>query len=377
MQGPRHHIYLVPGFFGFADFGEFQYFAHVRRTLTRMLAARGASAQLHEVRVLPTASLPRRAATLLETIHATRSEGAHLHIIGHSTGGLDARLLLAPGAAIPSDRATADVAAQVRSVVTVATPHFGSPLADVLNNVLGPQLLRVLSAATIHTIRLGSLPLPILTRLTDALAPVSSVIGARGGLLEQLYRDVLQDFNGEQARKIEEFFRNVSADRSLLPQLGAPAMELFNTRCTKRAGVRYGSVVLQGRPPSLSGVVQTGIGPFGQASYGLYRTVYSLTAQTSGPPPRLLPAQADALAGAFGAVPKYQANDAIVPTLSQVWEEVVAAAWADHLDVLGYFEGPQLIPPHNDWLRSLSGFDIDAFHGVWSRVVDFLLAAAP
>ena len=36
----RHHVYLVPGFFGFANFGDFRYFAHVREHLEAWLASR-------------------------------------------------------------------------------------------------------------------------------------------------------------------------------------------------------------------------------------------------------------------------------------------------------------------------------------------------
>ena len=38
----KHHIYLVPGFFGFANLGELLYFGHVRDYLKAELARRGA-----------------------------------------------------------------------------------------------------------------------------------------------------------------------------------------------------------------------------------------------------------------------------------------------------------------------------------------------
>jgi triacylglycerol lipase len=37
----KHYIYLVPGFFGFANLGELRYFGHVRDFLARELSARG------------------------------------------------------------------------------------------------------------------------------------------------------------------------------------------------------------------------------------------------------------------------------------------------------------------------------------------------
>lgn len=376
MEAKAHHIYLIPGFFGFANFGEFKYFAHVRRALEAELAARGLRPAIHEVRVLPTASLTRRATTLLETITATWDEGAPISLVGHSTGGLDARLLLTPGLELPSGRRVDSVAPHVRAVVSVTTPQRGSPLADKLASVLGQQLLRVISAMTIHSIRIGRVPLPVMTRLADAVAPigglVGGLVGARGGLMESIYRDVLHDFSDEQAALLEGFFQQVGRDSSLLPQLGAPAMELFNARCSLRDGVRYGSVVLQARPPSLRGAIRS-TSPFDQASYAVFRAIYALTA-TGGGCPRLTPAQEQALRDAFGRVPGPEANDAIVPTLSQVWEAVIDCAWGDHLDVLGHFDGgPD--SRHNDWLRSLSGFSTGDFARIWGRVADFIAAA--
>ncbi len=366
-------VYLIPGFFGFANFGEFKYFTHVKRTLANLLSARGLVAAFHEVRILPTASLPRRAATLLETIASTASEGSTIHLIGHSTGGLDARLLLAPGVTLPSNCEIEPFAARVRSVVAISSPHRGSPLADVLTSVMGQQLLQLLSIATIRSIQLGTLPLPILVRLTRLLAPVGGLLGARGGLIEQLYVDLLRDFDAEQSKHLEAFFHLIRADRSLLPQLAPPAMELFNTRCTARPGVRYGSVISQARQPTLRGHVKTGLSPLDQASYSLFRAIYRLTALSPPPEPPLTQHQRVVLHTSYGMLPSAAANDAIVPTLSQVWETVIAAVWGDHLDLLGHFDGARDRPSHRDWLRSGSGFNSRTFATVWSNVADFLM----
>ncbi|RZO60262.1 MAG: triacylglycerol lipase, partial [Sandaracinaceae bacterium] len=51
----RHHVYLIPGFFGFANFGDFKYFAHVREHLRDRLDRRGVNAAIHYAPSFPTA----------------------------------------------------------------------------------------------------------------------------------------------------------------------------------------------------------------------------------------------------------------------------------------------------------------------------------
>ena len=53
---PRHNVYLVPGFFGFANLGDLKYFAHVHDVLQANFASLGIEANVHHVRTWPTAS---------------------------------------------------------------------------------------------------------------------------------------------------------------------------------------------------------------------------------------------------------------------------------------------------------------------------------
>lgn len=84
-----HHIYLVPGFFGFANLGELVYCKHVREFLLAAFARRGLALHVGVVETRPTASLPRRAERVLATMARTLSDGeGPVHLIGHSSGGL-------------------------------------------------------------------------------------------------------------------------------------------------------------------------------------------------------------------------------------------------------------------------------------------------
>jgi triacylglycerol esterase/lipase EstA (alpha/beta hydrolase family) len=143
-----HHIYLIPGFFGFINFGRLIYFGHVRDALERWFDGRGIRCEIHRIRVSPTASLRTRAAQILESV-AQSSTAGPIHLIGHSTGGLDARLLCTPGVDLKADGLSVeDLARRVRTVVTISAPHYGTPLATFFTGMFGQKLLRLFSLAT-------------------------------------------------------------------------------------------------------------------------------------------------------------------------------------------------------------------------------------
>ena len=166
MSGQRHHFYLVPGFFGFANLGELKYFGHVRDFLVAQAAARRVDAAVHVVKTHPTASLPRRAVCIAETIARTAPRGLEpLHLIGHSSGGLDCRLMVAPHVMLPTSLNVDRLAGRVHTVVTVSTPHYGTPIASFFTGLLGQRVLQVLSLSTIYVLRFGHLPIAALLQL--------------------------------------------------------------------------------------------------------------------------------------------------------------------------------------------------------------------
>lgn len=371
-----HRVYLVPGFFGFANFGELSYFAHVRARLIAAFADRNTTVAIQQTTSLPTASLPRRTAWLAKFIADTAGDDrGPIHIIGHSTGGIDARLLLSPGVSLPDVADVESIAARVRTVVTVASPHAGAPLAAFFNSVLGQQLLRALSITTLHGIRLGSVPLPALLAIAGALPGAGPFKRPALGMLNQVYRQLLKDFDAERRRDLEQFFTDAGADQALLPQLSPDGMDLFNTTTRARDGVRYGCVLARANPPRWSTQARIGLAPANQTTYALYRALHRL----AGPlperaVPRATPAQRAAVIASYGTWPTPADNDAIVPTLSQLHGDVVHAARGDHLDVIGHFNDLSTSPPHVDWLCTRSRFDAARYDAMWTAVSDYLLA---
>ena len=110
-------VVLHHGLFGFGDFKlgplKMSYF----RGIDTAIAARGHP--LIIPRVHPTGSIARRAQQLKETLLARGDEGKVV-IIAHSMGGLDARHMITH----------LGMANRVAALVTVSTPHRGSPYAE-------------------------------------------------------------------------------------------------------------------------------------------------------------------------------------------------------------------------------------------------------
>ncbi len=123
-RGPPLPVVLIHGLFGFDRIGvpgaRVEYF----RGIAAHLGTLGCHA--HAVRLPPARSVPARAEELVRAIEALPHD--RLDLIAHSLGGLDARYALAH----------LGLARRVRSLVTIGTPHRGTPLADlVLKGPLG------------------------------------------------------------------------------------------------------------------------------------------------------------------------------------------------------------------------------------------------
>ena len=371
----KHHIYLVPGFFGFTNLGELVYFGHVRDFLQAEFARRGVEAEVVAILSHPTASIRQRAADLLSGIQATaQADDGPIHLVGHSTGGLDSRLFVSPGASLREGLDLEPYASRVRSVVTVSTPHAGTPLASFFLGLFGQQILKLLSLFTVYVLRFGRLPLKVAFRLGHMLSRADDQLGWKQTILDQLFNQLLGDFSADRREAVSRFLGDVGKDTSLIPQLTPEGIDLFNAGCTDRPGVRYGSVVTQARPPSLRTRLSAGLDPYAQITHTVYSFLYGRTQRMPLTAiPLHTPAQTAALVEAYGALPGPQACDGIVPTRSQVYGRVLTAVRADHLDAIGHFDQPAHRPPHVDWLISGSGFRRLQFERLWRTVTDFVL----
>ena len=369
-----HHVLLVPGFFGFAKLGEFAYFAHVREFLVEALPKLGIRGEVDVVHTIPTASLERRAALLAQTAAKLMKAKGHgsLSLIGHSSGGLDARLFASPRTKLPTSVDVERIASTVRSIVTVATPHFGTPVAHQFSSLFGRQLLKLLSVSTIYALRAGRLPISVVLRL----AGVFRNRKAPASVVDQLWAQLLHDFSADRRRAIDKFFSEVGSDRDLLRQITPAATTAFNASTPNRPAVHYGCVVTRARPPGFRSFLGAGIDPYAHATHSLFVALYRLASRTRAHQIHVRRDQIAALSGAYHRRVDARANDGMVPTLAQVWGEVICAAWADHHDIIGHFDDPTHVPPHFDWVASGTGFNRQDFESVWRDVAAFVAAAA-
>ncbi len=368
-----NRVYLIPGFFGFTNLGELLYFMHLKDLLYEQLESLQVPVKIHMVHTLPTASIRRRAAALLTQVSETASEDDAIHLIGHSTGGLDARLLASPNVSLDAGLEVESIARRIRTVVTVSTPNHGTPLASFFSGIIGQKLLRLLSISTVYSLRFGRLPLSFLLRLGKLVTALDDPLGWNQTILDQLFAQLLGDFTAERRTALSEFFANVGEDQSLLKQLTPEGIDLFNATTVDRPGVCYASVLTWSQPPNLRGRLKVGLEPYAQVTHSLYNWLYRAASRM--PPPKVAePAMryASDFRRGYGCTPSSKDTDGIVPTLSQPYGEVIATARADHLDIVGHFRDKTAKPPHIDWLASGSGFRRPQFEHAWFQVCQLI-----
>ena len=117
-----HRVYFVPGMFGFGRLGTYDYFTHLRVGLEERFRRAGLTVAFEDVPAPPTSSLRHRTRILATTIARTSGgEQGPIHLVGHSTGGLDVRLLLSPSAHLGLNAELLSFRSRIRTAITVNT----------------------------------------------------------------------------------------------------------------------------------------------------------------------------------------------------------------------------------------------------------------
>ena len=333
-------IALVPGFFGFDHRGESTYFAdRLVAGLRCVLEARGVSGvPVLSVSTLGIASLQRRQTDLLTELTALETPTAKAprlggprtwHLVGHSTGGVDAALLLrdAPLAG-GKEGATfgeagwgpwSDLVGRISSVTTIAAPHFGtglaeSPLARWSGGHLSVPAVRDMALAALDATRRGDIG----SRIRFAMSATPGV------------------------RKMPLFLVQMMLMNQLARDLRPQVLGSLSTRAIRRSA--------EGRVFSVATVAPR---PAAGHSDKLFRDMWrwthdGITAHASLPQPPAAPLDDPGLRlpSQHGIVlPPIDAgdNDGIVTTQRQVLGELIGLVVGDHVDVLGRYRRSSLV----------------------------------
>lgn len=141
-SGNRILVILIPGFAGFDALGQLEYYGGLTELFGTL---RAHNEVLHYFDNFPTAAVVTRARRLREYLakRVARGEistGDDITLIGHSTGGLDIRLLLSDLYELEKNRASIRVDGvevqpralidHIRRVVFLSVPHWGTNIAD-------------------------------------------------------------------------------------------------------------------------------------------------------------------------------------------------------------------------------------------------------
>lgn len=268
--GAPYPLVLAHGFFGFEDLADFD-FADYFWELPPALASAG-QLEVFTPTVDPFNDSTIRGAQLLVQVEAIIEQTGRekVVLIGHSQGGLDARVV----ANLRPDL--------VAAVVTIATPHRGSPVADVV---------------------LGLISDPNAQGLIDALV---NLVGA-------------------------PLWDTVDGDSSLaasMEQFSQPGILAFNATYPDAPEVRY---------ISIAGRSSLSLGGDACAVPGAPAFISDWSAQRD-PIDNLFSAPAAFLSGnPLAPIP----NDGLVRVEDSIWGEFLGCVPADHVDQIGHIFGDQ------------------------------------
>lgn len=361
-------VILIPGFFGFGKFGSapgrtIEYFSGVRERIERTAGALRGRVLVHEPP--PTGSIDERVASLHEAMGLVLNgrplpnnpavQADRIHLIGHSAGGVDARLFANVGfswAGAPHGAERAARIAAVGQVVTVSAPHRGTPIAT---NALLDRDALLFGVYLLSIVGMGSFKKPASVALAlGALLGRAPTNDTAHAVLE-----LVAGLDADGAKAVGAFFQKLVEDRQLMDDLAVVSLtkRTAGLRATEHPRIAcYVSVA----PPPRFGLDEP-------AARLLYRILYSATAEGAEATP--LPGGPVIGPGTEPGMAAPHPSDGVVPVVSQTLDGRAAGiVLADHLDVIGHYAGGPGVPI----FRSGSDFDDTRFGALWTDVAQRL-----
>lgn len=369
-------VVLVPGMFGFDAFGDgaerISYFDRVVDRLAKQTELERNRFFVHKP--APTGPLWVRVASLYQKLLEIRSAApadrpiGRVHLFGHSTGGVDIRLLtntkyLWPGG--PTGKERTAFLDQIASVIPMSAPLRGTPIARRLRGTMEfviPDLflISILAKRQGHA-KIREQMLLVYTSMLHALSDESAKEGALrflGGL------------SPGTAKQVEAFLNDIVKDRALIHDLTPLAVERLNEQIEGGDFAPIDCFVSVAPPPEVWDGIVGGLG-IPQLQWAIYAVAYWAT-HPDADERRPFPEGAwvgDTTASA--ALISDTASDGVVPAAAQTLDGRAAGIVAgDHLDVVGHFHSPTF---HGTTVfKSGANFDDQRFEALWDAVAAIL-----
>ena len=376
MSAAPHRVYFVPGMFGFGRLAGYDYFNHLRVGLERRFREAGHDVAFEDVPAPPTSSLRYRSRILATTIERTAGHDGPIHLVGHSTGGLDLRLVLSPTVYLGLDPSLLEWCSRVQSAVSINTPHFGTPVAGFFATVSGTRLLYALSLITVVSLAVGEPSLQIFSRVLAGVGGIDAIFGGDLRVFSRITDNVLRFVDKDARNEIGDFLSKVKIDQGGIIQLMPEAVDLFNASTEGDPKVRFGCIASAAPAPRSMRLARRIRSPYAALTAAIYSTLYQFAGKVPDVYPYARPSERELALLRAGIDHEIldSTNDGIVPTLSMLHGELLWAGEADHLDVLGHFHddlpGPS---PHRDWITSGSRFSRMRFNALLDALAAFQL----
>jgi triacylglycerol esterase/lipase EstA (alpha/beta hydrolase family) len=236
----------------------------------------------------------------------------------------------------------------LQSIVSIAAPHYGTPVANFFITLYGKNLLYLVTLLII--VGLWRRPVSLLGGLLGMVTKVNNLLGLDETLIQQITNQLLTDFNPSVEAEVRQFLRSILEDQGSMIQLTPEGMDLFNTTTVDNPDVRYVSYATAAPPPKevIKKIrLRHALTPLNKILYGL---LWTLASRAHAGYPYHAPIESIDMIRKrpLPFVITESTSDGVVPTLSQIWGEFRGVVRADHLDVIGhYLRGPFDVRPEH------------------------------